>query len=1076
MATPTPFPRTPQFYEQQQSKAAVTSTPIGTVLTPNGLQSSAGVPSHLVAGNLGTSTAVITPPSPTTVNIGSGGAVTSGGVQYIGNAVIPNTGGQTANTILQQGVASSGYGVGRFTGSMTYGIPQQQAIADYQIPTQEEILNQGGGVFYKPSEAKMLGINEIEGTGSPSVGQRVVYQSEELLGEKAGSSGVSFLPIKSSVTVDNTSGSKNRIGDTMLLAVDKDTGEIGQEMRDRGLVVNTATRNLEDHRFVLRADGWYDLGARNNAGIYGQGTFASKWVQDNYAPRLYSGQASSAKPFFTLSSTDMGIRQSVSNALNSDIFQRLTYGYSTDNFLGKTLDLVIPKTALGALVLSTFFIDGDPVTDIKLPQGVNSITAPYELLQTTKELGLAGTALRTGIYGYITYPNIKNVLNSDLPLPERVVSGVFAGLGVAGIGSEVSDFAITKYATFYPASGERLVGDLNVNVEKEIDGKLVTGSRYVEYYETTPAGRFVVTTKLKDLISKIPEKISEFTEGLIPSDNIVYRAMYAVSKPLSGQLPSELGYRISTFSELGEKPYMAFEYRDGRAYLTSYNIKSMPIKNIEEYIANLNLNLNPEYTYSAGVVLSQKYARIFSDGDVIIEKSPYFEGIDVNYDEEKALIKAPTQAYLRNLNIDMQLTQQETIQEDELFKIIRAKTISPLNPSVDYVRRSTIVVRKGGEISTEPLNQIISLRPFPSLLDVYGTEDILNEGTLSKGVKEFQDKLDTQIAKENKPSRRTPLSRTFGETEVSSSQQQIEKQVYVNTLAKAPLPALKSPTINILQPELPRMVGGAGLSSVPYAGENLYEVSEPSIQRPAIIKPVFEPQLNNLKQDDILNYDMKQDMQFKQDMLVKQDMALKQDMQFKQDVLVKQDMQLKQEMNFKQDMLFKQDQQFKQDQLFKQDELLKQIPQSNIPNYVYQEPSIEPTFLLPNNKKNKVKIGKQVPTFNVFLRKRGQFQPIAQNLPRGEALYFGSNRALHDIGRTFKIIPSGKTTEVFEQFDEKQFMPNVNQFRGYKVRRGVRIQTPDQFVQLTSANLQSYEEKAQIADAKKLSRFINYKF
>jgi len=116
---------------------------------------------------------------------------------------------------------------------------------------------------------------------------------------------------------------------------------------------------------------------------------------------------------------------------------------------------------------------------------------------------------------------------------------------------------------------------------------------------------------------------------------------------------------------------------------------------------------------------------------------------------------------------------------------------------------------------------------------------------------------------------------------------------------------------------------------------------------------------------------------------------------------------------------------------------------------------------------------KQSQAYAVFIKRRGKFEPFATGLSRGEALKMGSDKALTNLARTFKIAPTGKTKEMFG-FDETQFMPKESQFRGYKIVRGKKVPLQDIFIQKTAANLQSREEKFQIADAKRMKKLIGY--
>jgi len=85
----------------------------------------------------------------------------------------------------------------------------------------------------------------------------------------------------------------------------------------------------------------------------------------------------------------------------------------------------------------------------------------------------------------------------------------------------------------------------------------------------------------------------------------------------------------------------------------------------------------------------------------------------------------------------------------------------------------------------------------------------------------------------------------------------------------------------------------------------------------------------------------------------------------------------------------------------------------------------------------------------------------------------GSDISTKELARTFRIVKTGGTRETFG-FNEEAFMPSEKIFRGYKVRTGKKIFTPDQFIQLTSANLQSSEEKSQIKEARRLKKLIGY--
>ena len=53
-------------------------------------------------------------------------------------------------------------------------------------------------------------------------------------------------------------------------------------------------------------------------------------------------------------------------------------------------------------------------------------------------------------------------------------------------------------------------------------------------------------------------------------------------------------------------------------------------------------------------------------------------------------------------------------------------------------------------------------------------------------------------------------------------------------------------------------------------------------------------------------------------------------------------------------------------------------------------------------------------------------------------------------------------------------MPSTKQFREFKVRKGKRVATPNEFIQLTRVNLQSIGEKKQLSEARRLKKMMNF--
>jgi ribosome-associated protein YbcJ (S4-like RNA binding protein) len=112
-----------------------------------------------------------------------------------------------------------------------------------------------------------------------------------------------------------------------------------------------------------------------------------------------------------------------------------------------------------------------------------------------------------------------------------------------------------------------------------------------------------------------------------------------------------------------------------------------------------------------------------------------------------------------------------------------------------------------------------------------------------------------------------------------------------------------------------------------------------------------------------------------------------------------------------------------------------------------------------------------VPTYTLQIRRHGKFRPVSTGLTKGEALAKGSDITLNNLARTFRIAQTGQSKEIFGIED---FMPSEFQFRGYKIRKGKKIETSNQFIQLNSANLQTQAEKFQIQEARRMKNLIGY--
>jgi hypothetical protein len=122
--------------------------------------------------------------------------------------------------------------------------------------------------------------------------------------------------------------------------------------------------------------------------------------------------------------------------------------------------------------------------------------------------------------------------------------------------------------------------------------------------------------------------------------------------------------------------------------------------------------------------------------------------------------------------------------------------------------------------------------------------------------------------------------------------------------------------------------------------------------------------------------------------------------------------------------------------------------------------------------KKRVRRLRQVDVYALQLRRRGKFRTIRTGLSRGEALAIGSDITLKDLARTFKIAKTGRTKEIFG-LDEREFFPEERLFRQYQIKGGRQIQKPDIFIQRTRALLQTRQEKAQIAEARRRTKQLN---
>jgi 8-oxo-dGTP pyrophosphatase MutT (NUDIX family) len=137
-------------------------------------------------------------------------------------------------------------------------------------------------------------------------------------------------------------------------------------------------------------------------------------------------------------------------------------------------------------------------------------------------------------------------------------------------------------------------------------------------------------------------------------------------------------------------------------------------------------------------------------------------------------------------------------------------------------------------------------------------------------------------------------------------------------------------------------------------------------------------------------------------------------------------------------------------------------------------PRINKTFRIAFGSEKERSI-KKVKSYALQLKRRGKFRTIRSDLTRGQALKLGSDVTLRNLARTFKVVPTGTTKEVFG-IEEQQFFPEDRLFRQYQVKKGRRIQRADIFIQRQKALLQTTEEKRAIQQAKRsnINKLINF--
>ena len=161
----------------------------------------------------------------------------------------------------------------------------------------------------------------------------------------------------------------------------------------------------------------------------------------------------------------------------------------------------------------------------------------------------------------------------------------------------------------------------------------------------------------------------------------------------------------------------------------------------------------------------------------------------------------------------------------------------------------------------------------------------------------------------------------------------------------------------------------------------------------------------------------------------------------------------------------------KSGQLFAEAQLEKLIPKER-QRYVFDR------MIFGNRKlkilkedENKKKRFRQARLYQLLIKRKGKFVPVATNLTKQEAVIRLQSNLLSNIARTGKIVPTGRTREVFGI--DQEIMPDINLFRGYKVRRGKAIPLVNTFIQRNSANLKTFEEKESLRQSRLMRNLLS---
>jgi hypothetical protein len=121
-------------------------------------------------------------------------------------------------------------------------------------------------------------------------------------------------------------------------------------------------------------------------------------------------------------------------------------------------------------------------------------------------------------------------------------------------------------------------------------------------------------------------------------------------------------------------------------------------------------------------------------------------------------------------------------------------------------------------------------------------------------------------------------------------------------------------------------------------------------------------------------------------------------------------------------------------------------------------PIIPPTFLALFKKRQKRKTPK-IKGYVTYIKRYGQYKPLAGVRPRGEAVRVGESVALRTLAASFRIRQAQNIEK--PAYGNLQYKPS-NVFRSYKIRRGKKIPLQNEWIQKAPERLKSRSEVTEL--------------